>query len=268
MLGLAGTGCGDRYGAPEPATTQGAEVLDLWRVLYVVALAVGALVSGLILWAVVRYRRRPGRDPATFSDNVKLELFYTAVPLVTVAVLFAMSVGVQREVTRLAPEPDLRIEVTAFQWGWRFRYLTEGITIVGTSNDPPTMVLPIDATARLVLISPDVVHSFFVPEFLEKRDLVPGVENRIDVTPSRLGRFGGLCAEFCGLDHTRMTFVVEIVQPEEFEAFVAEQQQQPQGGTVPPGTQGGADEPAGRAAPPPPPRRETPPPWPNGVTVR
>ena len=251
--------CGDTIGAPEPATNQGAEVLDLWRVLFYAAVAVGVLVAGLILWSVVRYRRRPNREPATFSDNVRLELFYTAVPLVIVTVLFSMTVGVQRNVTRLAAEPDLRIEVTGFQWGWRFRYLTEGITIVGTADEPPTMVLPLGATARLVLMSPDVVHSFFVPEFLEKRDLVPGVENRIDVTPSRLGRFGGVCAEFCGLDHTRMRFAVEIVEPEEFEAFVAEQQQQqPLGGTTPPGTQGGGDEPAGRAAP-----RE----WPNGVTV-
>lgn len=197
---------------------------------------------------MIRYRRRPGREPAAFSDNVRLELSYTAIPLVIVAVLFAMALGVQQKVTHLTQAPDLRIEVTGFQWGWRFRYLTEGITIVGTSIEPPTMVLPVNATARLVLISPDVIHSFFVPRFLEKRDVVPGVENRIDVTPTKVGRFGGVCAEFCGLDHARMTFVVEVVEPEQFDAFVAQQQQQQQqGGPTPPGTQGGGDEPAGRA---------------------
>lgn len=250
LTGLAAgaTACGGNFGAHDPATAQGSDILDLWRVLFLAAVALGTLVTGLILWSVVRYRRRSNRSPATFSENVRLELFYTAVPLVIVAVLFGLSVNVQRRVTRLSAAPDLRIEVTAFQWGWRFRYLTEGITIVGTSNDPPTMVLPLGGTARLLLISPDVIHSFFVPEFLEKRDLVPGVENRIDVTPTRLGRYGGLCAEFCGLDHARMTFVVAVVEPEQFQAFVAEQQQQqPQGGTTPPGTQGGGEEPAGRA---------------------
>src|SRR5207249_1986141 len=148
---------------------------------------------------------------AAWSENVPLELFYTAVPVAIVATLFGLSMVAQRNVNHLAAEPDLRIEVTGFQWGWRFKYLTEGITIVGTSTRPPTLVLPVRATARLTLVSPDVVHSFYVPQFLEKRDLIPGVDNRIDVRPSRTGSFDGVCAGFCGLDHTRMTFVVDVV---------------------------------------------------------
>jgi cytochrome c oxidase subunit 2 len=249
LLATTGAACSSRFGAPEPATSQGARVLDLWRVLILTGIGLGALVVGLIAWSVVRYRRREGGHAAGFSENVRLELLYTAIPIMIVAVLFGITMGVQREVTHLRAEPDLRIEVTGFQWGWRFRYLTEGVTIVGTSNEPPTMVLPIGATARLILRSPDVIHSFYVPEFLEKRDLIPGVENRIDITPSRLGRFGGLCAEFCGLQHANMTFAVEIVEPEDFQAFVQEQQQQQQQqGTTPPGSQGGGNDPGGRAA--------------------
>lgn len=236
--------------------------MDLWRILFVTGLGVGAVVVGLIGWSLVRYRRRDGGQAASFSENVRLELVWTAIPLLIVAVLFGVTVGVQRQVTKLAAEPDLRIEVTGFQWGWRFRYLTEGITIVGTSSEPPTMLLPLGATARLVLRSPDVIHSFYVPEFLEKRDLIPGVENRIDITPSRLGRFGGVCAEFCGLKHADMTFAVEIVEPEDFQAFVEEQQQQQQQqGSTPPGTQGGGNDPGGRAA-------GLPPVTTNGVRVR
>jgi cytochrome c oxidase subunit 2 len=180
---------------------------------------------------------------------VRLELFYTAVPLAIVAVLFGYTVAIQRPVTRLAAEPDLRIEVTGFQWGWRFRYLTEGVTIVGTSTDPPKLVLPVGATARLTLVSPDVIHSFFVPEFLEKKDVIPGVDNRIDVSPTRTGHFGGVCAEFCGLDHARMTFSVDVVQPQAFQAFVAQQRQQQQMGDMQDGTQGGQNEPGRQAAP-------------------
>ena len=249
FLAWAATGCSSRFGAPDPATSQGGEVLDLWRILFWAAVAVGSLVVALIGWSIVRYRVREGRDPATFSENVRLELFYTAVPLVIVAGLFTVTMLTQRDVNRLAAEPELRIEVTGFQWGWRFRYLTEGITILGTSVDTPTMVLPVDATARLTLLSPDVVHSFWVPDFLVKRDLVPNQTNRIDVTPVRTGTYGGVCAEFCGLYHTGMTFTVEVVEPQQFQAFVAQQRQQEQMGGNPPGTQGGANDPGGQALP-------------------
>ncbi|MGH9276712.1 MAG: cytochrome c oxidase subunit II [Acidimicrobiales bacterium] len=253
-LGVAAVSgaCSSRFGAPDPATTQGAPVLRLWKLLLFVAVALGVVVVGLILWSLVRYRLRAsgragGREASTVSENVPLELFYTAVPLAIVMAIFGLALVAQRDVTRLVAEPDLRIEVTGFQWGWRFRYLTEGITIVGTSNREPTLVLPVDATARLTLVSNDVVHSFFVPNFLEKRDLIPGVENRIDITPSRTGRFPGVCAEFCGLDHTHMTFVVEVVEPQQFENFLTEQRET---GTVPDeNDQGGEGEPGSQAAP-------------------
>lgn len=269
-MALAGTACNGRIGAPDPASAQGSKILGLWKVLFYVAAALGALVLGLIAWCLVRYRARPDAPDGEAegrAENIPLELFYTAVPLLIVAVIFVLALGVQQKVTGLTQDPDVRIEVTGFQWGWRFRYLTEGITIVGTSTQPPRMVLPVHATSRLVLVSPDVIHSFYVPDFLEKKDLIPGVENRMDVTPSRTGHFGGACAEFCGLDHARMTFVVDVVEPQEFQAFVARQKaQQEQQGTTPPGTQGGANEPGGQAAPAAPASARNPG-APSGVTV-
>jgi cytochrome c oxidase subunit II len=246
---VGGTGCSSRFGAPEAATAQGEHILDLWRVLFWAGVGVGGLVIALIGWSLVRYRVREGRDPATFYEHVRLELFYTAVPLVLVAGLFGVTMMTQRDVDRVAAEPDLRIEVTGFQWGWRFRYLTEGITIVGTNLEPPTMVLPVDLTARLTLISPDVIHSFWVPEFLVKRDVIPNHVNRLDVTPTRTGTFGGVCAEFCGLHHTGMTFTVEVVELQQFQAFVAQQQQDEQQQQGPPPGQGGGANPGGQAAP-------------------
>jgi cytochrome c oxidase subunit 2 len=221
--------------------------------------ALGVLVVALILWSLVRYRRRPGGVAAEFSENVPLELFYTAVPVVIVAVLFGITVGVQHGVTKVSSDPDVRIEVTGFQWGWRFRYLTEGVTVVGTSIRPPTMVLPVHATIQLLLVSPDVVHSFFVPEFLEKKDVVPGVDNRFDVTTSRTGRFPGACAEFCGLDHARMTFTVDVVPPQDFQSFIQQQQQQQQdqAGTTPDQQNQGQNNPGGQAAPAPVPTPRT-----------
>ena len=108
---------------------------------------------------------------------------------------------------------DLTVEVTGFQWGWQFRYPDRNVTITGTAEagQQPTLVLPAGRTARLVLRTTDVNHSFWVPAFLEKRDLIAGVDNAIDVTPTTEGTFDGKCAEFCALDHWRMTFTLEVV---------------------------------------------------------
>jgi len=213
-------GCSGRFGAPRAASRQGSEVLDLWRVLFWVGAAVGALVAGLILWSIVAYRKRPGHDSANFHANVPLEVFYTAVPLVIVAVIFVFTLRTQSDVTHTTSHPDVRVDVTGFQWGWRFVYPDQGVTVVGDSNQPPTLVLPVGRTTRLRINSPDVIHSFYVPAFLTKRDAIPGVENRIDVTPDRIGRYSGYCAEFCGLDHARMGFTAKIVSDADFQAWL------------------------------------------------
>jgi cytochrome c oxidase subunit 2 len=218
-------GCGSRYGASRPASEQGDDILGLWRGLFWVAAIIGALVMGLILWAVFRYRHRGPVDelPAQTHSNIPLELFYTAVPLLIVVVLFSVNVVTQNRVTKLSDHPDVRVEVTGFQWQWRFRYVREDITIVGDLEHPPTLVLPVDRTVRLKLQTTDVIHSFYVPAFLEKRDLIPGVDNQIDVRPNRVGRFVGHCAEFCGLAHDRMGFDVETMTPAAFRTWAREQ---------------------------------------------
>ena len=246
-------GCGNgRFGAPRPASREGSQVLDLWRVLFLTGAAIGLLVVGLILWSVVRYRRRGDGVAPQFSDNVRLELFYTAVPLVIVAVLFGITLRTQSDVTRVSSSPELSVEVTGFQWGWRFRYPEAGVTVVGDSNHPPRLVLPVGRTVQLELASNDVIHAFFVPAFLGKKDVIPGADNRIDVTPTRTGSFGGVCAEFCGLEHWRMRFTVDVVSPAEFETWLAGQPRaQDESGEGPSTTTGGEGSPGRRAAGPP-----------------
>jgi cytochrome c oxidase subunit 2 len=215
-------GCGSRLGAPRSASDQGDDILGLWRWLFWTAAAVGTIVTGLILWAVFRYRRRSTdvEPPVQTREHLPLELVYTAVPLLIVAVLFSINLVTQHRVTRLSAHPDVRVEVTGFQWSWRFRYVDRNVTVLGDLDRIPTLVLPVGRTARLELRTTDVIHSFYVPAFLEKRDLIPGVDNRIDVRPTRVGRFVGHCAEFCGLAHDRMGFDVEVVTPARFAAWV------------------------------------------------
>jgi len=237
------TSCATRGGVPEPASSQGEDVLDLWRILLAAGVALGVFVTALVLWSVVRYRRPRGAGagdlPKQTHANIPIEVFYTVVPLVIVAVLFGLTMQTQSRISRLSESPDLGVEVTGFKWGWRFRYPAQGVTIVGDANSPPTLVVPVGANVRLRLIAADVIHSFFVPAFLVKKDLVPGVDNDMEIRPTETGRFPGVCAEFCGLDHWRMTFDVEVVTPEAFQAFIADQQPVPGGrGSEGPGADG------------------------------
>lgn len=213
-------GCGN-YGAPDPATRQGGDVVDLWRTEVWIAAALGALVLGLIAWCVVRYRTRPDDDgtmPPQHEGSIPLEIFYTAVPVLIVAGLFAYNLVLSDDIDERR-NTELVVDVTGFQWQWRFDYAAQDVRIVGDVRRPPTMVLPVDTDVRLRLRSADVIHSFYVPRFLMKRDLVPGVVNTIDLRPTRTGTYLGHCAEFCGLDHARMNFDVRIVTAEEFRAW-------------------------------------------------
>lgn len=221
-VALAGCGLVDHAGE-RGRSEQGRDIFDLWQGSVIAALVVGVLVWGLIAWAVIRYRRRSDELPTQRQYIVPIEILYTAIPVVIVAVLFALSYRTQRDVDAVTSDPDLVIEVTGFQWQWQFHYVEEDITVTGLPGTPPVMVLPVDTTVRLVLTSPDVIHSFYVPDFLYKRDVIPGVENKVDVDVVDAGRYTGRCAEFCGLDHARMTFEVDAVTTGDFRDWVDRQ---------------------------------------------
>lgn len=222
VLGLLAA-CGDggpSFGAPRGATRQGRDIFRLWQGSMWAAIAVGGFVAGLILFTLVRFRRRSDALPPQEAENVPLEVLYTAVPLAIVAVLFAYTVATQVRVDRLVARPALTVEVTGFQWQWRFHYPASGITVVGTRDTDPVMVVPVGSTVRLVIQSSDVIHSFYVPDFLFKRDALPGIRNEVDLEVQRAGRFVGHCAEFCGLRHDKMEFAVEAVSPAAFQQWL------------------------------------------------
>lgn len=217
-------GCGEdgpSYGLPEPASEEGERIRDLWQGFFLAAAGVALLIWGLLAYVLVRYRRRDDAVPRQNPYNVPLEVAYTVVPLLVVGALFAASQAVEDDVTAVDPDAPVVVEVLGFQWQWRFTYPDEGRTLIGTpESGPPELVLPVGRTVRFELRAEDVAHSFWVPGFFEKRDLIPGLDNELDITPTRTGTFVGRCAEFCGLQHWSMAFSVRVVTPDEYEAWL------------------------------------------------
>ena len=150
---------------------------------------------------------------------MRLEILYVAVPLLIVAGLFAVTFAIEVPIDRVAGTPN-RIAATAFQWSWRFEY-PGGFSTTGTPGAPPTLFLPVGRTTEVELRSDDVTHSFWVPAFLFKRDAIPGMTNVFDLSPTRTGTFHARCAQFCGLEHAQMAFVVRVVPSQAYARFVA-----------------------------------------------
>ena len=221
---LAAGGCDlPGFGAPDPKAEQGEGIFSLWQGFFLTAMAVGALVWGLLIFVILRYRRRDDTIPGQNPYNVPVEIAYTVVPILLVAVLFGVSVATEDGATHVDPDPVARIDVIGFQWSWQFAYTDEDVTITGEPGRGPEMVVPVGEPVVLRLISADVNHSFWVPDFLSKRDLIPGVDNEITVTPTETGSYVGRCAEYCGLDHWRMNYTVRVVTPDQYEDWLDEQ---------------------------------------------
>lgn len=228
--GLLLAGCGARFGAPDSATQQGHAMLDTWRVFFIGAALVAGLIWGLVIWSVVRYRRGRHQDelPPQRQYNIPMEVVYTVGPVLLVLALFALTVVNTQRLDATVAEPDVRVDVTGFQWQWQFAYPDEGITLNGTADASPTLVVPVGATVRFHLMAADVIHSFWVPEFLTKKDLIPGIDNSIDVKVTQAGEWTGRCAEYCGLDHWRMDFAVRAVPQDEYQRWVRDTAARPQ----------------------------------------
>ncbi|KOX23641.1 cytochrome c oxidase subunit II [Nocardiopsis sp. NRRL B-16309] len=226
---------------PEPITEQAERVLSLWQGSWVAAFAVGILVWGLMIWTIIFHRKRSEQLPPQVRYNLPIEALYTVLPIVIVSVLFYFTARDQAYLLETEEPADVHVEVVAFQWAWQFNYLDdtkeEGgetlFTEVGVPNpdgtaDPstqPTLVLPENAVVHFDLHSPDVIHSFWIPSFGFKMDVVPGRDNafQVQLNEGTEGEYIGRCAELCGVDHTRMLFNVEVLSQADYETWVDEQ---------------------------------------------
>jgi cytochrome c oxidase subunit II len=223
----------DGFGWPQGGiTAQSQRMYEMWMGSAIAALAVGFFVWGLIFWCVVRYRKRGTALPAQTRYNMPMEILYTVAPFLVIAVLFYYTAIIQTDVNKLSPRPDVTVEVIAFKWNWQFNYRSAPDTesgaqtvasTVGTSDQIPILVLPTGRTIRFEEASKDVIHSFWVPEMLFKRDVFPDPQarNHFQVTVEKEGRYVGRCAELCGTYHSMMTFEVRTVSPERFDQYVA-----------------------------------------------
>lgn len=224
------TGCTNdtftRIGFPNPITTQGAITLHLWQGSWIAGMAVAIVVWGLILWAVIFHRKRSDRLPPQVRYNLPIEILYTAVPFVLIAVLFYYTAKDENTIDALAPKPDVTVNVVGYQWSWQFNYPQYNVTDNGVMypGPLPLLELPTGETVRFNLTSPDVDHAFWVPQFLFKRDVIPGHPNHFDVNLTKTGTFIGHCSELCGLYHSRMLFTLKVVTPAQFKQWIAGQQ--------------------------------------------
>ncbi|MFC7624781.1 cytochrome c oxidase subunit II [Microlunatus sp. GCM10028923] len=229
---VALTGCESvedlaRLGYPVMASDRAPVMHDLWIGTWIAAAVVGVGVWGLILYAAVRYRRRNADAPKQKRYNLPMEIFYSIAPFVVIGVLFYYTVLAQDQVLAPVQKPDHVVKVVGQKWSWTFNYneadnpaVGENVWEAGTVNHSPDLYLPVGQSVRFELSSPDVIHSFWIPSFAFKRDVIPGRTSSFDVTPTREGVYAGKCAELCGTYHSAMIFNVHVVSEAEYNAYL------------------------------------------------
>ncbi len=235
-LALALSGCSQetmdqwgRWGMLQPASDRAPFIGNLWNGAWIASMIIGAFVWGLIFYAIIRFRRKKGDThlPRQTRYNLPLELLYTLVPFLIIGVLFFFTVQSQNGVLAKSTEPVHTINVVGQKWSWTFNYMEDKNPAVGaivheggTIEKIPDLYLPVNQPVRFNLTSADVIHSFWIPDFYFKLDVIPGHPNSFDVTPTVEGDFLGKCAELCGTYHSAMLFNVHVVSEANYNEYL------------------------------------------------
>ena len=214
---------------PEPVTREAQAISNLYNIVFAIAVVIFVAVEGLIVWSILRYRRRPtdvDLPPQTHGNNL-VEVLWTLIPTVIVLYMFAISWDTLNTVDAVSPDPDIRVHAIAGQFQWQFEYLDKDGNHIATQRKPSGegggMAVPVGVKVQVSLTSADVIHAWYVPHFLFKRDVVPGQINHFEFTvdPGEAGQtFHGQCAELCGTNHRSMTFSVVAMTDADFQAFL------------------------------------------------
>jgi cytochrome c oxidase subunit 2 len=240
LTALALTGCSQEEfsrgflpGTPG-ITNHTDRITGLWTSSWIVLWAVGLIAWGLLAWALVAYRRRKGETgiPPQMRYNNPIETMFTVIPLILVVGFFAFTARDMAEIEKPTANPDVKILVIGKQWSWDFNYVNENVFESGiqaqldkanvTLAEQPTLWLPVNKSVQIDLTARDVIHSFWVVDFLYKKDMFPGRVNHMYFTPQKEGTYKGKCAELCGEYHSQMLFNVKVVSDAEYKAHMAE----------------------------------------------
>ncbi len=220
-----------------PVTNHTQSIADLWVGAWLVLLVVGVITWGLMIFAMIAYRRRRGQTglPVQLRYNMPIEIFYTLVPLILVFGFFAFTAKDTTAIETRYANPDVKIAAYGKQWAWDFNYVKENVYTAGiqaqttdggdassiyVEKDIPQLVLPLGKKVEIQLRTRDVNHSFWVIDFLYKKDMIAGVTNYMDFVPTRTGTYQGKCAELCGEYHSRMLFTVKVVTPAQYDTYI------------------------------------------------
>ena len=250
LLGLfaASTASADwAVNMPKGVTELSKETYDLHMMVFWWCVAIGIVVFGVMIISLVKHRKSKGAEPATFSHSTVAEVIWTAVPVVILLIMAvpAAETMIRQEDSR---DPDISIVVTAYQWKWHYKYQDEGIEFYSSLARPSLdarrldaevdvnsvdnylldvdrpVVVPVGAKVRLLLTSNDVIHSWWVPQLAIKKDAIPGMVNETWFRAEEVGTYRGQCTELCGKDHGYMPVVVEVVEPDAYQAWVETRQ--------------------------------------------
>lgn len=197
--------------------------LSLWQGAWIAAGVVGVFTAGLILWSAFFHRKKNDEFPRQRQYHIPVEVAYTLIPFVIVAVLFAYTARDESRITsKSLTGVEHNISVNAIQWSWQFGYPEAGknALVTGTPQNPPILYIPQGEKVRFTLTSSDVVHGFWIPAFMIQMQNLPGVTNHLELTANKLGDFPGRCNILCGRDHSRMLFTVRVVTPVQYQDYL------------------------------------------------
>jgi len=220
------TGCAkvSGLGFEEGVTSVNDISLSLWQGAWIAGAVVGVFTLILILWPAVFHRAKVGQSefPKQTQYNVPVEVAYTIIPFIIVAVLFYFTAVKQTEIVEKTSNYKHEILVDGFQWSWQFSYPEAGpkAVVTGTPANPPTLYVPLGEKVRYTIASNDVVHGFWIPAFMIQMQNLPGVTNYLEFTANKLGTYPGRCNILCGRNHSQMLFSVKVVTPSEYQTYL------------------------------------------------
>ena len=220
------TGCSkvSELGFPEGVSSVNDISLSLWQGAWIAAGVVGVITLILILWPAVFHRgKKTGPEfPKQTQYNVPIEIVYTIIPFIIVAVLFYFTATKESAIVEKSTAPVHEISVVGIQWSWQFAYPEAGpkAVVTGTPANPPTLVVPLGERVRYTITSNDVVHGFWIPAFMIQMQNLPGVTNHLEFTANKLGEYPGRCNILCGRAHSQMLFTVKVVTPAEYKLYL------------------------------------------------